>query len=226
MHHYVKLTSSKSLLYLKDLWSSHLNKSKDIFLANYILSSNENYSKKLFISLYSKLIAEQDVVDKIWPERILKESEHDVIFKHYASLVYASNYEGLSLVIEDDAFWESQNNEEVAVALSWQLKNTQHNGDLAIYHDLCNYRNYINLAFHNSKQKRTRFGITRTLCSYLVNGLSANILVKKFEPYALPADFHLQCILRSEPQIAGYLSLPGLIINGSQDNIFDSSIQC
>ena len=212
-------------MYDESLWSTHLDLSKDLFLANYLASIKDNYSKNEFINMYGEFIGTPDIIGKIWPERILKESEHDVIYKHYASLMLASYYDGLSLVIEDDAYWKEEDTEKIAGILRWQLKESQKNIQAPIYHDLCNYKHFLDMTNRESHNKKTRFGVTRTLCSYLINALSANLLIDKFQPYSLPADFHLQTILRCEPRITGYLTLPGVIINGSLNNIFNSSIQ-
>ena len=197
--------------YTPSSWINDLNTGRKYFLSNI-----ENILDKERESL---------AIDQIFHKRLLSNPEHDVLLKHFRCINEASKSNVNSLIIEDDALLPDE------LLMQFIQVIEKFKGGNNIFHDLCEYPSFLDLQLIRNvdiNQKFSHFNldiaIVRTLCAYLISPDIAKQLCFQFAPYSLPADFHFQKLL-FELKIKGSATCPGIIQNGSQSNIFKSSIQ-
>jgi len=160
----------------------------------------------------------------LFPQRKLSKPEMDVIAKHYVALKTASVLESPSLIVEDDVILNPNMVLSKAIDLLQEVLDcTLHTSD-PIYHDISTYYCYHNFRASNKANALSlRVSLTKTLCSYAVNTLSARQLALNFAPFALPGDMHIQWLLHRLSIGGGYLK-EGIFINGSLSGHFKSKI--
>jgi GR25 family glycosyltransferase involved in LPS biosynthesis len=195
--------------YRPALWDKHLQHSRAIHDYNVFIGqqgSIRSCSSKERLARYCNFIETNQQVNMYCP-RHLSGSEHSLLQKHYQALLYASNQQAPTLVLEDDALLKVSSTDSLGLEQAMR--------------SLCEEVGFINLSktylsdsYYSEYQfRRHRVARTDTTCAYAITPRLARCLIESFYPYSLPIDFHLQYLFCRLSK-SGY-STPSIFINGS-----------
>ena len=179
-------------VYDPSAWNRDISEGWPFFHSN-LLRSRRTYSALTAIvdtSIHS--------LKTIFPPRELSRIEQEIMSRHLKAWLYASESASPTLILEDDIVIEKElSASDLDDVINIGIAENR-------FVDLCD--SYIPLLFPDQIHRLSRCGaisylkleraITRTLSAYVLTSALAQELVRNFSAYALPADMHLQIMLK------------------------------